>query len=118
MHDACTVGLSESLTHLRGDVDDVVEIQRPPSDPLLECLPLVVGRASSQGSTWRGAIIPWPSGVGGIQVAPVARTHHGRPREVAHGSRHALWWLLLLSSPIRPGGEAGAQQNDADGKKK
>ena len=80
---------------------------------------------SSDGSVTRGFVLRGQSTVGTAEIDdPVALLHLGgdvpcgdRPA-TALGSRHALWWLLLLSSPIRPGGEAGAQQNDADGKKK
>ena len=54
MHDACAVGLSESLADLRGDVDGVVEYQRPTGNPLLERLPLVVGHHQGRvrGAGW------------------------------------------------------------------
>ena len=42
MDDACGVRFRESSPHLRGNVDGVVQRQRPFADPLLECLPLVV----------------------------------------------------------------------------
>ena len=42
MHDACAVGLSQALADLRGDVDGIWNLQRLPSNPLLERLPLVV----------------------------------------------------------------------------
>ncbi len=42
MDDPGRVGLRQPLSHLRGDVDGVVHRQRPPCDPLLERLALVV----------------------------------------------------------------------------
>ena len=42
MHDAGAVRLSQPLADLRGDVDGLVQRQRPPLDPLLQCLALVV----------------------------------------------------------------------------
>ena len=42
MHNARAVGSSQSLSHLCRNVDGVVQRQRPPLDPLLQRLPLVV----------------------------------------------------------------------------
>ena len=48
MHDACPMRLGEALPDLRGDVDGVVQWQRPPRNPLLERLPFVVGHHEVQ----------------------------------------------------------------------
>ena len=42
------VRLRQSLAHLRGDVDGVVEVERAPSNPLLQRLALVVGHDEVQ----------------------------------------------------------------------
>ena len=48
MHDARAVGLRQPLANLRGDVHRLVHLQRPPLDPLLQRLALVVGHHEVQ----------------------------------------------------------------------
>ena len=43
MDDARAVRFSQPCSHLRGNVDRVVQRQRPASDPLLERFPVVMG---------------------------------------------------------------------------
>ena len=48
MGDARAVRFGQALPHLCGDVDGVVQRKRTTGDPLLECLPLVVGHHEIQ----------------------------------------------------------------------
>ena len=88
MHDAGVVSLSQPSPDLCGDVDGVTQRQRPPSNPLLERLPLVVRHHQIQLAIGRlvdlvdGADVRMVECLGGLGLLQKALLGRGVPRQV------------------------------------